>query len=357
MKLSAMLSRRQPCGDALFGLVIAFASLSAGAVMAGDNRTHVLNAPEGAFAAEFAAPGESGLVRTIIVYVQNADNSEQTGAQIKRFVKLFAQKARLDAERRGAADIIFPVGFELASNTAQSVAKAERRVFFAKRAADENQKDQHLQRIEQLKSEIEGLRIQKKAKANELELIRRELKLVENLYKKSLTNEVRLIGMQRDLARFEGEEGSLISQIARVEAQIQEVQLQISAIDKSTALDAEKVLRDVEAELNELIEQRAQKETAATNGQVPDRDSQEVVYISSGHFPKFDRLAPRNLTSYRPDATRYEAESSNVNVGEPGAQPKKRRGYGRLRRTKRYHYRGPGYRISRVARRILRLRL
>jgi len=55
------------------------------------------------------------------------------------------------------------------------------------------------------------LRSQRKAKLNELELIRRELKLVDNLYKKNLTNEVRFISMQRDLARFKGEDGALVS--------------------------------------------------------------------------------------------------------------------------------------------------
>ncbi|MBC8049077.1 MAG: hypothetical protein H7X92_02885 [Chitinophagales bacterium] len=299
-------------------------------------------------------------MRTIIVHVQNTDEAEQPEAQIKRFIKLFAQKARLDAERLGSAEVIFPVGFEMASNRAQTVAEAERRVFLAKRAADENHKAQYLKRIEQFQKEIEGLRSQRKAKLNELELIRRELKLVDNLYKKNLTNEVRLIGMQRDLARFEGEDGALVSQIARVEAQVHEVQLQVQGIDTSTALDAEKALRDIESELGELIEQRAQTESTTAKGSNRGAQDADIIHISA--YPLRERQpAPMVRTSYKPSAKVEPLEESYgattvVPDGKLRKQTHSRPAY-RTRRASGYRYRSPGYRISRVARRIFRLGL
>lgn len=341
----------------LFTIVFASATVLGAAITVSETRVQAVKAPKGAFAAEIAAAGNgSADMRTVIVYVQNADEVEQPDAQIKRFIKLFAQKARLDAERLGSADVIFPVGFEMASNRSQSVAEAERRVFLAKRDSDENQKAQHLKRVEQLQKEGEGLRAQRKAKLSELELIRRELKLVDNLYKKNLTNEVRLIGMQRDLARFEGEDGALVSQIAKVEAQVHEVQLQISAIGKSTTLDAEKALRDVEAELNELIEQRTRTHATSGGGHGGIGAGPDVIHISSGHFQKLERTEQHNFASYLPERSTPGVDP-NASGREPGTQMKKKRVYNRVRRARGYPYRSAGFRISRAARRIFRFGL
>ncbi|MDZ4791494.1 MAG: hypothetical protein SGJ17_09890 [Hyphomicrobiales bacterium] len=141
MKLSAILSCRLHGRIPLFALVVASVTVFGAGVTADDRRAPRIKAPKSAFAAKIALSGSGDAnIRTIIVHVQNTDEAEQTDAQIKRFIKLFAQKARLDAERLGSAEVIFPVGFEMASNRAQTVAEAERRVFLAKRAADETRR-------------------------------------------------------------------------------------------------------------------------------------------------------------------------------------------------------------------------
>lgn len=85
--------------------------------------------------------------------------------------------------------------------------------------------------------------------------------MVEVLSRRQLSNITRLTDMQRQLARFEGEQAALSAQHARAEAQIHEVELQIVELDQRTLTDAHKELREIEARIEELVErQKAAKD-------------------------------------------------------------------------------------------------
>ena len=64
----------------------------------------------------------------------------------------------------------------------------------------------------------------------------------------------RVLSLQRDEARIEGEVGTLMAQIAKLRGQIAETRLQIIAIDENRFSDAQKELRDVEGRIAELQE-------------------------------------------------------------------------------------------------------
>ncbi|MDX2265576.1 MAG: hypothetical protein NW215_11480 [Hyphomicrobiales bacterium] len=331
------------CGAALFSAIVAVPYPA----LAGDDRPP----PRGAFTADLALDGWDG-ARTVIVEVDDeAGDGEPAHALTARFVKLFAQKARLDAERTGARDVIFPVGFETASLFAQTVAESERRVFAAKLAADANQRAQHERRAAQLQKEIDSLRAQQAAKRVELRLIRRELLLVEDLFRKKLANEVRLIGMQREVARFEGEDASLSAQIARVEAQVDEVRLQAESVRNSTVLDAEKDLRGVESELREMIDMRARAESASAAS--PDFGGR-VMRISTRGAEAWARPVSPRTPAAAPAAYKPCLEECAA-PAKPAARP--RRGAERKRwRSPSRRYASPAHHFTRVARRLIRFR-
>jgi HlyD family secretion protein len=76
------------------------------------------------------------------------------------------------------------------------------------------------------------------------------------LYKKNLLPVTRVLSLERDQARIEGEVGTLLAQIAKLRGQIAETRLQIIAIDDNRYSDAQKELREVEGRIAELAERK-----------------------------------------------------------------------------------------------------
>jgi hypothetical protein len=190
--------------------------------------------------------------------------SENVAAPLK-VLSLLAQRARLTAERNRSPEIVFPVGFEGLNPAANAVAESERRLFKARLAAQDNQKAQLSARIAQLEDEVRAFKSQHAAKRKEVTFLREELGMNEKLHKKQLINERRMLELKRDLARFEGEEGSLAANVERTKNQIEEVKLQVKAIDQQAAIDAERDLQLIQLELVAIAEHEHQAAFDAPN--------------------------------------------------------------------------------------------
>ena len=173
-----------------------------------------------------------------------------------RLVELTGRSARLIAERDGMEFIEFSEQFLEMGPMALRVAHGERRLFRVNKQTRESQKNQLNLRIGQINSEIEGFWAQQKAKTTELELMQKELRSVRQLYKRKLTPLSRVYSMEREAARLKGGQGSLTSQVARAEGQINEIRVQILSIEQSIRSDAQKQLRDIEAKVTELRERK-----------------------------------------------------------------------------------------------------
>lgn len=175
---------------------------------------------------------------------------------VSQLVELTGRQARLAAERDGLAAIEFPSDFESNSADALRVAQGERRLFEARHRLSQDQKAQLRERIGQLQKEIDGLTSQRGAKVRELALVREELARVSDLKRRQLMPVTRVLAMQRDEARIDGEYGTLVAQIARAGGQINEIELQILSIDETIRTDAQKDSREIEARIAELAERR-----------------------------------------------------------------------------------------------------
>jgi HlyD family secretion protein len=108
--------------------------------------------------------------------------------------------------------------------------------------------------------EIGGLEAQREAKSREIELIHRELQETEKLWDKNLSPLSKLIAMQREAARVEGERAQLIASVAQARAKIAETRLQIIQLDRDLKTEVMKDLREAQAKEAELIERRVSAE-------------------------------------------------------------------------------------------------
>ncbi len=168
-----------------------------------------------------------------------------------------ARRARLEAERDGASEVDFGA---LAGRDEQAkigrLMTGERKLFEFRRDSASGQKAQLKTRIQQFQEEIVGLQSQAESKAHELEFIREELIGVRELRAKNLVPITRLMSLQREAARLEGERAALLANVAQTKGRISETELQILLIDQQMKAEVAKDLSEVRAKMTELEERR-----------------------------------------------------------------------------------------------------
>jgi membrane fusion protein, type I secretion system len=177
-----------------------------------------------------------------------------------RIDELAARQARLEAEREGRAEILFPDALIARRSEAVTVMAGERRLFEIRKTAREGRRAQLRSRIEQLAKERDGIGEQVTAKEREIVLIGRELEAVRALWQQKLAPIDRMTAREREAARLAGERGQLLAASAEVSGRIAETELQILQIDEDLRAEVAKELRDIEAQLKEDRERRVTPE-------------------------------------------------------------------------------------------------
>jgi HlyD family secretion protein len=170
-----------------------------------------------------------------------------------------ARQARLMAERDGRAALATPDSVPMTAELRDMLA-GEEAVFVSRQSAREGQKAQLRERIAQLREEIRGLAAQRVAKEREQELVSRELGEAQKLWAKNLLPLARLITLQRDAARIDGEQAQLQAAEARARARITETELQIIQVDQELQTEVAKELRELQTREAELAERRVAAE-------------------------------------------------------------------------------------------------
>jgi len=173
-----------------------------------------------------------------------------------------ARKARLVAERDGTPEIEFPADLldRAAVPDVASAIDSERKLFAFRRSAREGQRSQLRQRIRQLDEEVRGHLALQEAKAEEINLIQRELQGVRALWDKNLVQIARLTALERDGARLKGERAQSIALTAQARGKIAEIELQILQIDQDLSSEVARELREVDAKVGEFIERKVAAE-------------------------------------------------------------------------------------------------
>lgn len=239
---------------------LAGAVIASGQLMV-DSNTKKVQHPSGGVVGEILVKnGDFVKSGDIVMRLDDTQTRAQLGIVTSQIREMIARQARLRAERDGLDEVSFPAGYEKRGLAERRIADGERRYFNARRDTIASETQQLRERIGQLAQEISGLTAQRDAKARELKLVRTELKRVEDLYARRLTPVTRVLSMQRDEARIDGELGALISRIARARGQISEIDIQILNLEKNQRSEAQRELRDIEARVAELRERQVAAE-------------------------------------------------------------------------------------------------
>ena len=237
---------------------ISGALIAAGNVVVDSNAKKVQHPTGGIVTEVLARDGDRVKAGDLLVRLDHTLTRANLSIVSKDLDQLFAQKARLEAERDGQTDVPVPEELAARMNDPQvgRTMEGERKLFSLRRAARAGQKDQLAKRVDQLREELVGYESQVRAKSLEMELIEKQLVGARELWTKKLMPVTRFTELQRDAARLEGEHGVLIATMAQIKGKISETELQILQVDRDLNSDIGKEMREADTKIGELIERQ-----------------------------------------------------------------------------------------------------
>lgn len=176
---------------------------------------------------------------------------------LKQLDELYAQEARLLAERDNAELIVFsPKDGDVVGASKTIIEDSQIRLMEARRSSLRGRKQQLGEQIRQLEQQIEGVEVQLGAKKTEISLVDEELGVLEKLLDDKLVGKARVTTLRREKAQLEGDLGGLISQAAQAQEAISERKIQILQIDAEARAEVLELLQEVRSRIAQLEEQK-----------------------------------------------------------------------------------------------------
>jgi HlyD family secretion protein len=174
--------------------------------------------------------------------------------------ELMARRGRLEAERDGLGTATFdPLLTEAAAKDPRISDRMEGQnsLLAARMTSMAQEVEQLKERKKQIASQIEGIKAQEAALSRQLDLIVRELEQQQSLLDQGLTQASRVLSLQREEARLQGQLGDLESRRASRAGKMAELNLQIIRIGSRRIENATTELRDLQSREFQLREERA----------------------------------------------------------------------------------------------------
>lgn len=240
-RLSRSLRRNLMAGT--FGMFLLFAGVGgwaattelSGAVIASgmfviEGNAKKVQHPEGGIIADLRVR-EGQLVHAGETLIRMDDTALRASlaAVEKSIVQLLVRQVRLEAERDGRDTMAVPplLKEKLSETDAQAAMADERRLFEDRRIARSGQKSQIVEQAQQLREQIAGLDVQRKAKVDEIDLIEKELEGKRRLYEMGAITLNQVNTLDRSAVRLVGERGQFVASAAAAKGRIAELELQM----------------------------------------------------------------------------------------------------------------------------------
>jgi len=175
--------------------------------------------------------------------------------QLNQLDSAIAQEARLIAERDGQDQIAFPQELLSADDPNVKRAIADQVAQFQERGGSLKGQVQILDaKIDQYRSEIEGLAQERSGTANQLKFVDEELVDVRHLFEKQLTQKSRLMLLERERSRLEGSIGRSTADESKAQNGIEEARLQIRQLRQKFQEDIANSMLETRQKINDLRE-------------------------------------------------------------------------------------------------------
>ncbi len=244
----------------------ALASISGAVIATGrvevETREQVVEHIDGGTVGEILVRGgdrvESG---EVLIRLDGALLRSEAAVLEAEAAELAARRNRLEAEFRDAGAIAWDGELAALAKTEASVREVldgQRRLFEARRSSRTAQVKQLRERIGQTGKQIAGLEAQADAVRRQRGFIGRELEAQQSLFEKRLTGFHRMLELEREAARLDGQAGEIAARIAGARGRIAEIEIAVLQIAARGVEEAEGQAREVQARENEVRERLAE---------------------------------------------------------------------------------------------------
>ena len=254
----------------LLGGVGAWAALTRinGAVVAGGivevaSQRQVVQHPTGGVVGKiFVDEGDKVEAGQVLMRLDDTFDRSELAVIESQLFSLMGTAARLKAEQDEATEITFdPELLEAAKTSAEAkaIVDGQRRLMKARKETRDKQMGQLQEKKAQIGKQNDGLESRIEALKTQLKLIGQELDAQNKLLAQSLTNASRVLALQREEADIKGTISQAESNIAENAGRVAEIEIAILNIDSTVREEAITNLRDIEAKIAELKENRNSK--------------------------------------------------------------------------------------------------
>lgn len=170
-----------------------------------------------------------------------------------------ALEARLIALRDDKEEISFPEWLITGSEHSleiKELIESEKQIFVTKKKALAGHIDILNQKIAQYEDQINGLEAQEKATSQQVANYTKRVKSTKILLEKGSSTQERLLTLESELARIQGQLGEYTANIAQAQQAIIETNLEIISVKNNTLSETVSQLRDAQNTLADLNEKR-----------------------------------------------------------------------------------------------------
>nr|WP_312524791.1 HlyD family type I secretion periplasmic adaptor subunit [Paracoccus sp. (in: a-proteobacteria)] len=243
----------------------AWAAQIAGAVVATghvevEQRRQVVQHPDGGVVAQiFVKEGQLVSAGQPLILLDGTVLNTELAIVEGQYFEMLARRGRLEAERADLAQITFPAELVEAAKSNPSLSAlitGQTNLFLARRDTLAQVLGQLSKQSEQIAAQITGIDAQKAALETQLGFIREELTSQRSLLDKGLAQSARVLALERETARLNGQMGEVTAARAQAVTRLTEIDLSKLAKSAEQRQMAETELRDLSYRELELAERR-----------------------------------------------------------------------------------------------------
>lgn len=189
-----------------------------------------------------------------LLILDDTQSMAQLGMARSQSIALQVREARLIAERDGLDRVIYPESLSTTDNRVADEIAAQNSIFAAKKSSFENNVEILEQRIDQLESQVVGLKALKASKEELAASFAEELADTQSLLDRGFSDKNTLRTIERNHASYRGEAADLSATIAATEVRIGETRLQILQLERDSRNEVVNELSQVQTELKDVSE-------------------------------------------------------------------------------------------------------
>jgi HlyD family type I secretion membrane fusion protein len=238
---------------------IAGAVVASGTIKVESNR-QIAQHPDGGVVGSIEAR-DGDVVRSGDILVRFDDTFLKSELAVidQQLMEIYARKVRLEGEREGSEELVFARNDEFAQLDqiwVQGQIDGQVNLFRARLDSLAKEQAQLAEQRQQVESQIVGIEFQRNAVIRQFDLIALELADQQALREKGLVPVARMLELQREEARLDGDIGRLVAEIAEAKGKISGILIEILKLSDRRREEAITRLRDLRYSEIELIERQ-----------------------------------------------------------------------------------------------------